>query len=218
MSRIAVFVVLFAASALLVCQRTEPLAAQDKKDKQDKQDKQIAVLKQQLQQAEKQITTLKQDVTTLKDANTKLQTSNTKLQADNTRLQGLVKKGNPNVKAVNDLQTIIDGYRNAGLVHVVVLKLKADSANTEAQSVIDDTYAQLMKIKTVRGVWAGKPSGSGTLDTATTYTIALVFVFDDSDGLKSYQTDPIHLKFVEKHLKLWETPLVFDFEPKPPLP
>ena len=47
-----------------------------------------------------------------------------------------------------------------------------------------------------------------------TSLVALAFVFDDPAGLKKYLDDPIHVKFVEKHIKLWETPVVYDFEPK----
>ena len=49
---------------------------------------------------------------------------------------------------------------------------------------------------------------------AADYTVALVLVFDDVAGLKTYYDDPVHQKFMERHLKKWETPLVYDFEPK----
>jgi hypothetical protein len=206
MPRFAVCAVLFTASCLLVLQRPEPLAAQDKKDKIANLEKQLALLKQELKQVAQQNNTLK--------------TANNKLQTEVKRLQGVLKKDRTgdakDDKTIKSLQTTLDGYRSAGLVHVVVLKLKSDSPSTEAQSVIDDTYSQLSKIKTVRGVWAGKPASKGTPEAATDYTVALVFVFDNTDGLKAYLKDPIHDKFADKHLKKWETPLVYDFEPKKP--
>ena len=202
MSRLAVCAVLFALSCLLVVERTAPATAQDKKDK-DKKDntavleKQLKAAQQELQQAEKQINALKQDVAQLKAALKKEKGDDAK-----------------DDKTIKSLQTTIDGYRGAGLVHVVVLKLKADSPMSEVQSVIDDTYSQLSKIKTVRGVWAGKPASKATPDATSDYTVALVFVFDDAAGLRAYLKDPIHDKFADKHLKKWETPLVYDFEPK----
>ena len=45
-----------------------------------------------------------------------------------------------------------------------------------------------------------------------------MFVFDDAAGLKSYLSDSVHTKFADKHLKLWETPVVYDFEPKKAAP
>jgi hypothetical protein len=190
---------LFVASGLLVCQRAEPVIAQDKVALE----KQIISLKQKLQQAETQISTLKTEVNQLKNANAKLTTDSTK---------------KPDDKSLKDLQTIIDGYRGAGLVHVVILKLKDDSPTTEPQSLIDDTYSQLSKIKTVRGVWAGKPAEKGTPDANKDFTVALVFVFDNADALKTYLNDSVHTKFADKHLKKWETPLIYDFEPKKPSP
>jgi hypothetical protein len=197
MSRFAVCAVLFAVSCLLVAQRADPLVAQDKKTAVATLEKQVAVLRADLVAAENQIAALK---------------------AANAKLDAQVKKDAKNDtkddKSIKSLQSTIDGYRNAGLVHVVILKLKADSSSGEAQAVIDDTYSQLSKIKTVRGVWAGKPATKATPEAAGDYAVALVFVFDDVAGLKAYLKDPAHTKFADKHLKLWETPLVYDFEPK----
>lgn len=236
MSRLTVCAVLFAASCLFVTQRTEPAAAQDKKDKNTvaNLEKQVNALKNELQQAEKhhaalkadvvqherQNVVLKQEVIVLKQEVVVLKHEVGILKIANNRLEAIIKKENIALPAadqtIKNLQSTIDGYRSAGLVHVVILKLKSDSPSTEAQSVIDETYSQLSKIKTVRGVWAGRPASKGTPDAATDYTVALVFVFDNSDGLRAYLKDPIHDKFAEKHLKKWETPLVYDFEPKKP--
>ena len=170
--------------------------------------KQLAAFRQDIIQGEKQLAALR--------------TANAKLVAENNRLESLVKKNKAgdakDDKTIQSLQSTINGYRGAGLVHVVVLKLKSDSPSGEAQAVIDDTYAQLSKIKSVRGVWAGKPSAKATPDSAADYTVAAVFVFDDAAGLKAYQNDPIHTKFVDKHLKKWETPVVYDFTPKKAAP
>jgi hypothetical protein len=210
MTRMIACAALFAASCLLVAQRPGPAVAQDKKEK-NALEKQVAALKQDLNLAERQINALQADVVQLRNANAALKTENVKLDA---ALKAAKKDDGKDDKTIKSLQTIIDGYRGAGVVHVVILKLKPDSATTEPQSVIDETYSQLSKIKTVRGVWAGKPSSKGTPDASKEYTVALVFVFDDAAGLKTYLNDPVHTKFVDKHLKYWETPLVYDFEPK----
>ena len=218
MSRLAVCAVLFAASCLFVGHRAEPVAAQDKKDKKDN----TAALEKQINALEKQVAVLKLDNAQGERQLAALKVANTRLQTENNRLEALLKKekveDTRDDKTIKGLQATIDGYRGAGLVHVVILKLKADSPSSEAQSVIDETYSQLTKIKTVRGVWAGKPAAKGTPDAATDYTVALVFVFDDAAGLKTYLNDPVHTKFADKHLKKWETPVVYDFEPKKPAP
>lgn len=196
MTRLAVCALLFGASLVLVAHRAEPVAAQTKAGQK------IETLQAELVQANQVIAALKQELN-------QLQATNKKLQADQS------KTAKADDKSAKTLQGTIDGYKNAGLVHVVILKLKPDSPQSEVQSLIDETYSQLAKIKTVRGVWAGKPAAKGTPDVAATdYTVALGFVFDDADGLKKYLDDPVHTKFVDKHLKKWETPVVYDFEPK----
>ena len=173
MSRIAVCTLLFAASCLLVAHRADPVTAQDKKDKKDDKtiadlQKQLKAAQQDIQQAVQQINALKTDVVQAKNLNNKLQAENNRLEVALKKEKGGDAKDEKTIKA---LQTTIDGYRGAGLVHVVVLKLKSDSPTTETQSLIDETYSQLSKIKTVRGVWAGKPSAKGTPDSATEYPL-----------------------------------------------
>lgn len=204
--RVSVCAMLFALAALVFSLRADPVAAQQKdKDKATPAEKQLKAAQADLGQAKEQIAALKAEVLQLKAANAALQAATKRATADD-RLDD---------KTIKGLQHALDGYRGAGLVHFVVLKLKADSPPTEAQSVIDDTYKDLSKIKTVRGVWAGRPSSKGSPDFLfRDYTVALAFVFDDPSGLKKYLDDPIHTKFVEKHIKLWENPVVYDFEPK----
>ena len=197
-SRLTVGVLLFGLSAVaVVSQQPGPAAAQAQK--------------------KNTVALLQQEVNQLQAANAQLQQQvNQSFQGNQLQSQ-LKKASSADDKNAKSLQTTIDGFRNAGLVHVVILKLKSDSSDGEVQSVIDDTYGQLAKIKAVRGVWAGKPSSKGTPDVAKDdYTVALVMVFDDSSGLKKYLDDPVHTKFADKHLKKWEAPVVYDFEPKKP--
>jgi TolA-binding protein len=165
-----------------------------------------------VQKVNPQVAKLQQQNQLLQQQNQQLQTQLQQAQADLKKAQ---KDDKTDSKSAKDAQAVVDGYKNAGLVHVVLLKLKSDSSDDEVQSLIDDTNSQLAKIKGVRGVWAGKPSENGTPDVSKSdYTVALAFVFDDAAGLKKYIDDPAHKKFVDKHLKKWETPVVYDFEPK----
>jgi TolA-binding protein len=202
-SRLTACMVLFAVSAFLIAHRAEPVAAQGKEAKKEinQLEKQLKSVQGDLQQAQQQIASLKQDLNQLKSANGKLDETHKKDE-----------------KSLKSLQTTIDNYRGAGLVHVVVLKAKEDTSTADIQNTIDESYSQLTKIKTVRGLWAGKPSSKPTPDAASDYTIALVLVFDDAAGLKTYLNDPIHTKFTDKHLKRWETPVVYDMEPRKPKP
>jgi hypothetical protein len=206
MPRLTACTVLLVASCLVVSPRAEPVAAQEKtKPTVAGLEKQVTQLKSELQTAQQQNATLKAEVAALKAANAQMEAA----------LKKLNPSGDP---AVPGLLAAISAFRNAGLVHVVILKLKSGSSDGEGQSVIDDAYSQLATVKSVRGLWAGKPSGSGTPDAFTDYTVGLVVLFDDAAGLKTYLNDPIHTKFADKHLKKWETPTVYDFAPTPPVP
>jgi hypothetical protein len=234
MSRLTVCAVLFTASCILVTQRAEPLLAQEKKVTVASLEKQITALKQDLQTAAQLNNTLTQQNTALKadvvahdkqiasqkQSNATLQQEVSALKTANTRLNSIIKKENIVLPAADqtilNLQTTIDGYRAAGLVHVVVMKLKSDSSSGESQALIDDAYAQLPKIKSVRGLWAGVPTSKGTSGAKSDYTVAVVLVFDNAAGLKSFLNDPIHTKYVDNHAKKWEPALIYDFEPKKP--
>ena len=205
--RIAACAGLFALSALLVAHRSESATAQTPKDKREVVlEKQVKALQQDLEQAAKLNAALKQDVNDLKTANNRLQASLKK------------EKNDGDDKTIKSLQTSLDGFRGAGVIHVVVLKAKSDTPTSETQLLIDEAYSQLTKIKGVRGLWAGKPAAKATPDASTDYTVALVLVFDDAAGVKTYLNDPIHTKFADKHLSKWETPVVYDFEPRKPKP
>jgi hypothetical protein len=220
MSRIILCMVAFASATLLISQVPSPVIAQDKnKDKKDKdknnnkqngQDKQLANLRNENAQLERLVISLRNDVLMLKNAVAKY-------QQENTRLEALLRKEKLSDqkadKTLKDLQTLIDGYREAGVVHVEVFKLKADAPAGELTSWLDEAYSQLAKIKSVRGFWAGKLA-NGSNRKSEDHTVALVIVFDNLAGLKSYLADPIHTRFDQKHLKNWEVPVVYDFEPK----
>jgi hypothetical protein len=150
------------------------------------------------------------------------------LRSQVSQLQQQVTQGQSTQKT---LQSTIDGYRGAGLIHIVLITAKTDTTKSdssdsksktdikaETQKLIDDAYSQLAKIKGVRGLWAGKPSSKGTPDGNSDYTVALVVAFDDASGLKTYLNDSVHTKFADKHLKNFESPITFDMEPRKPQP
>ncbi|MBA4065244.1 MAG: hypothetical protein C0501_16335 [Isosphaera sp.] len=200
---------LFAVSAALVA---GPLSAQVPKDKDKKDDaieKRLKAALQDAAQAEKQAAALKQDVAQLKAALNKA-------EAENNRLQAQLKKekNDGDDRTIKALRDTVEGFRDAGLVHVVILKAKPDTPRGAAQDLIDDAVAQLAKIKGVRGLWAGKPAAKATPDAATDYAVALVLLFDDAAGVRAYLADPVHDRFAARHLKNWAAPVVYDFDPR----
>ncbi len=102
--------------------------------------------------------------------------------------------------------------KGGNFVHTVIFYLKKDAPKEEAKALVTDAHAILTKIPTVRGVKAGPPSPKSTPGVGVTdYTVGLLVLFDDAEGLKTYLDHPEHLKYVEKHKKYIEKVLVYDF-------
>jgi Stress responsive A/B Barrel Domain len=203
MARSITCAVLYVLTVFCAGRLTTQAIAQGKDNKGNPLDKQLRAAQNDLLGAQRQIAALRQE--------------NASLSAANNKLQAAAKKdAKVDEKTVKGLRTTLDGYRGAGLVHVVVLKAKDSTAPSDIKDLIDESYSQLAKIKTVRGLWAGKPAAKSVEGAATDYAVALVMVFDDAAGLKTYFDDPVHVRFMDRHLKKWETPLVYDFEPQKP--
>ncbi len=102
----------------------------------------------------------------------------------------------------------------APYVHTVIFHLKKDAPEGQAQALIADAHELLGKIPSVRGLRIGRPADKATPDLAKKdFQVGLLVLFDDYEGLKTYLDHPLHLKYVEKHLKHIELEklLVFDF-------
>ncbi|HLN28478.1 MAG TPA: Dabb family protein [Gemmataceae bacterium] len=99
-------------------------------------------------------------------------------------------------------------------VHVVVFYLNKDAPKEEADALVADAHELLQGIPTVRELRAGKPADMASPGLSKKdYAAALCVLFDDADGLNTYLKHPMHLKYVEKHMKHVdrEKLLVFDF-------
>jgi hypothetical protein len=107
-----------------------------------------------------------------------------------------------------------DKNGSAPYVHVVVFRMKEDAPKDAVEKAIADCRELLAKIPTVRTVRAGRPDAKGTPGVPKIqYDFALLVLFDDADGLKTYIDHPLHLKFLEKHGSYFdrEKLQVFDF-------
>jgi hypothetical protein len=106
----------------------------------------------------------------------------------------------------------------APYVHTVVFTLKKEAPKDEAAELIADCHEMLAKIPTVRELRVGRPADKGTPNLAKKdYSVALTILFDDYDGLMTYDKSELHQKFVKKHLPHVELEklLVYDFEDQP---
>jgi hypothetical protein len=93
----------------------------------------------------------------------------------------------------------------APVVHVVILQLKKDAPESEADALIADAHEMLQAVPTVRQLRAGKPIAKSSPGlTKSSYQVGLMILFDDPEGLATYEKHPLHLKYVQKHGKYIE--------------
>jgi hypothetical protein len=94
-------------------------------------------------------------------------------------------------------------------VHHVYFWLK----NAGSKQDLDKLAAGLKKlsaVKTIKQFHIGKPADTNRDVIDRSYGVSWLALFDSKTGQDSYQTDPIHLKFVEECSSLWQKVVVYD--------
>jgi hypothetical protein len=94
-------------------------------------------------------------------------------------------------------------------VHHVYFWLK----NAGNKGDLDKLVAGLKKlsaVKTIKQFHIGKPADTKRDVIDTSYSVSWLVFFANSVDQASYQTDPIHLKFVEDCSSLWQKVVVYD--------
>ena len=94
-------------------------------------------------------------------------------------------------------------------IHHVYFWLK----NKDSKEDLDKLIAGLRKlsaVKTIRQFHIGKPANTNRDVIDTSYSVSWLVLFDNAPDQASYQTDPIHLKFVEECSSLWTKVTVYD--------
>lgn len=123
--------------------------------------------------------------------------------------------GHPSVRSADKTADA----KQPNYVHTVIFYLKKDAPKEEGQALIDDAFALLSKIPSVKGIRAGLPAGKATTPNEKDpqvivpkdYQVGLLVLFDNFDGLQTYIDHPLHVKYVDKHLKHVEKVMVYDF-------
>jgi vacuolar-type H+-ATPase subunit I/STV1 len=144
---------------------------------------------------EKQISVLQAEI---QQGNAKVN----QLQADLKKAKG---NDGTDDKTIKSLQTQLDTLRKVKTIRTIVYKTKADTTKTEIQSLTDDANQYFATVKAVRGVWAAKASTD-----SSEYQVVIVLLFDDANGLQTFQKDPQWKRFTDKHAKMWEEPKYYD--------
>jgi hypothetical protein len=97
-------------------------------------------------------------------------------------------------------------------VHAVIFHLKKDAPQDAIAGLIEDCHGILGKINSVRHLSVGRPAEKATPKYAKSdYSVGLLVIFDNAEGLYQYLNDQEHQKFLDKHAKYWDVVHVYDF-------
>ena len=100
--------------------------------------------------------------------------------------------------------------KKASIVHHVFFWLKNPSSKEDLEK-LRTGLKTLKNIKTVRQLYVGVPASTEKRDVVeNSYHVSELMFFDDLEGQKAYQDDPIHKKFIEDCSHLWSKVLVYD--------
>ena len=94
-------------------------------------------------------------------------------------------------------------------IHHVYFWLK-NSGNKEDKAKLTEGLKKLSKVKTIKNFYIGQPAATRREVIDSTYDVSWLLFFDNAADQDSYQTDPVHLKFVEECSSLWTKVVVYD--------
>ena len=94
-------------------------------------------------------------------------------------------------------------------IHHVYFWLKS-SGNKEDKAKLIEGLKKLSKVKTIKNSYIGQPAATRRDVIDSSYDVSWLLFFDNAGDQDSYQTDPVHLKFVEDCSSLWTKVVVYD--------
>jgi hypothetical protein len=94
-------------------------------------------------------------------------------------------------------------------VHHVYFWLK-DKDSAEDLGKLIAGLKKLSAVTTIKQFHIGKAASTSREVIDGSYSVSWLVLFDNKADQDSYQTDPIHLKFVEECASLWKKVIVYD--------
>lgn len=94
-------------------------------------------------------------------------------------------------------------------IHHVYFWLNNPQSSEDLKKLIEGLQ-KLSKVKTIKMFHIGKPAGTNREVIDSSYSVSWMLMFDNAADQDSYQTDPIHLKFIDECKHLWKKVLVYD--------
>lgn len=104
---------------------------------------------------------------------------------------------------------IIFAQKKGMFIHHVYFWLK-NSGNKEDKARLIDGLKKLSKVKTIKNYYIGQAAATRRDVIDSSYDVSWLLFFDGAAEQDSYQTDPIHLKFIDECSSLWTKVVVYD--------
>ncbi|MBL7738234.1 MAG: Dabb family protein [Chitinophagaceae bacterium] len=98
--------------------------------------------------------------------------------------------------------------KNVFVHHVYFWLKNADSKEELAKLVAG--LKKLSAVTTIKQFHIGKPAGTSREVIDSSYSVSWLTLFASKADQDSYQSDPIHLKFIEECSSLWKKVVVYD--------
>ncbi len=94
-------------------------------------------------------------------------------------------------------------------IHHVYFWLKNPDSADDKKKLLEG-LKKLSSVKTIAMSHIGVPAPTNREVIDRSYAVSWLLVFDNDEDQASYQTDPVHLKFIEDCSMLWEKVIVYD--------
>jgi Stress responsive A/B Barrel Domain len=94
-------------------------------------------------------------------------------------------------------------------IHHVYFWLK-NTGNAADREQLVEGLKKLSKATTIKDFHIGKPANTNREVIDSSYAVSWMLIFANDADQAAYQTDPIHLKFIEECAHLWSKVVVYD--------
>lgn len=94
-------------------------------------------------------------------------------------------------------------------VHHVYFWLNRPESAEDKQKLVEG-LRKLSRVKTIKSFHIGQPADTNREVIDRSYAVSWLLIFDSKEAQDSYQSDPIHLKFIEECSSLWKKVVVYD--------
>lgn len=94
-------------------------------------------------------------------------------------------------------------------IHHVYFWLK-NTGNDADRNQLVEGLTKLSKATTIKQFHIGKPANTSREVIDSSYAVSWMLIFDKDADQATYQTDAIHLKFIEECAHLWSKVVVYD--------